>query len=351
LIATGGIRRLTSEPFLQRMPMKTLLALASAALLGACAAPRTTDVSANAGASHFLAKDGVEISSAAADGSSQRGLLWRAHGTEHGVIVCLHGLQTHSAWFGPLAAELNQRGWTVFAPDRRGSGLNADLPNHRGHTKGSDELLEDLQAHMRTATALAKRKPVILLGTSWGSNVATAYVTSRVEPRARALVQLVPATEVQKPVAPSLAKQLGALVLNVVAPGKTQPPPFGPDHYLAGQGDEILDDPAHKPGNDKLRRILQKDTVLLKLPTVRTYVTGQILAKRWKIELAAKPATSSVLLIVAKHDRIMDNTAAMKAAQIAVPYRLEGFDGGHGGQITHPGEIAGYIARWARAVR
>lgn len=39
-------------------------------------------------------------------------------------VVIVHGLQSHSVWFGQFARDLADLGYAVYAFDRRGSGLS-----------------------------------------------------------------------------------------------------------------------------------------------------------------------------------------------------------------------------------
>ncbi len=102
-------------------------------------------------------------------------LIWRSKGGNRGVILCLHGIQTHAAWFGPLARELRNDGWIVIAPDRR-------------------ERTPARDAQMDLARKEAGGRPLLLLGTPWGSNLAGAWLahTSRLFPHG--FIELVPAT-------------------------------------------------------------------------------------------------------------------------------------------------------------
>jgi L-alanine-DL-glutamate epimerase-like enolase superfamily enzyme/pimeloyl-ACP methyl ester carboxylesterase len=62
------------------------------------------------------------------------------------VLVVLHGGMSHSAWQRPLADAARARSTlTVFAPDRRGCGLNAA----RGDLASADRSIEDVVEHLR----------------------------------------------------------------------------------------------------------------------------------------------------------------------------------------------------------
>jgi L-alanine-DL-glutamate epimerase-like enolase superfamily enzyme/pimeloyl-ACP methyl ester carboxylesterase len=73
---------------------------------------------------------------------------YRLWGPERGsdVLVVLHGGMSHSAWQRPLANAVRARSpLTVFAPDRRGCGLNGE----RGDLASADRSIEDVVEHLR----------------------------------------------------------------------------------------------------------------------------------------------------------------------------------------------------------
>ena len=100
---------------------------------------------------------------------------WRPDDPERGTLVCAHGVQSHSGWYGWSSARLRDAGWRVLFPDRRGSGENRARPGHpRGHARHADRLLADLRlavAHARE-TAADPRAPLVLCGISWGGKLA-----------------------------------------------------------------------------------------------------------------------------------------------------------------------------------
>jgi alpha-beta hydrolase superfamily lysophospholipase len=349
------------------------LMMSICSLLTSCATQDTT-AAKNAGEKHFLAKGGKEWQAEVEKGRVHpKGLIWRSKGQPKAVLVCLHGIQTHSAWFGPLASELNQQSWTVIAPDRRGSGLNSDEPFVRGHIRGENELLDDLETQIQTARGEANGQPVYLLGTSWGSNLAGAYVSQSNRAKPDGLIQLIPATEVRLPHTPGLFGKLLIGAANFGAPKTKTSLKFGPQHYLAGldQSSLVRDKDGKLPPvpeqgeaepleltieNRLARQILKDDAspstgALLMQPTVRTLVTGNKLFTQWKKRAKQLEQTKfPVLVITADHDQIMDNAAALSVfnapgqgsiAQIPIK-------AGHAVQVTHAKKIADNIVEWAK---
>ena len=319
--------------------------------LPACTSPRGSSepspapVITSAGQAHFLAQNGKTWPEAERRKPNQpRGLIWRADGVAKGVIVCLHGVQTHAAWFGPLAGELNKAGWTVIAPDRRGSGVNGPPIFTKGHTPGTEKLLCDLSTHLKDAQEEANGKPVLLLGTSWGSNWAGAYAAGGAQPQPRGLIQLVPATALRPAFQPGFFKKLLLGVAGTVLPRRGMPLPFGAEHYLADQSV-----PGQESANARLKKVLHDDQGnLLQKPTARTLVTGNKLNARWKKGAATLSAAMPVLIITADGDQLMDGAQAAASAPSATHRTLPA---GHGAQITHAGEIAAIIAGWAASLK
>ena len=73
---------------------------------------------------------------------------YRLWGPEEGsdVLVVLHGGMSHSAWQRPLANAVRARSkLSVFAPDRRGCGLNGE----RGDLASAERSIEDVVEHLR----------------------------------------------------------------------------------------------------------------------------------------------------------------------------------------------------------
>lgn len=94
------------------------------------------------------------------------------------VAVYLHGIEGHSQWFQNTANVLSQRGIAVYAPDRRGAGLNQ---GERGHLQKCQELLADIEIILRLVAAENVGRPIVLVGNCWGGKLAS--VLARVDYR------------------------------------------------------------------------------------------------------------------------------------------------------------------------
>jgi acylglycerol lipase len=98
--------------------------------------------------------------------------LFRApRAIERGSVVYLHGIQSHGGWYVDTAAELARRGFTVFLPDRRGSGASA---GPRGDFGTRRRLVEDVRQMLDLARRAAPERPVVLVGGCWGARPAVS---------------------------------------------------------------------------------------------------------------------------------------------------------------------------------
>ncbi|MFM7922503.1 MAG: alpha/beta hydrolase, partial [Planctomycetaceae bacterium] len=89
-----------------------------------------------------------------------------------GVVLAVHGIQSHSGWYQWSSQLLAASGFSVYFADRRGSGLNG---LQRGHAAHGERLINDVRALRQLAlTENRASVPVTLLGLSWGGKIATA---------------------------------------------------------------------------------------------------------------------------------------------------------------------------------
>lgn len=88
------------------------------------------------------------------------------------VIVHLHGIEGHSQWLEPTANILNEMGMTVYAPDRRGSGLNNA---YRGHMPNYQQILFDIKEML--VIAANEKGPLFLVGNCWGAKPAVVLIS------------------------------------------------------------------------------------------------------------------------------------------------------------------------------
>lgn len=107
---------------------------------------------------YFIASDGYRL-------AFRR---YRPARPPRGAVVALHGIQSHSGWYGFSCDRIRQAGYEVFFPDRRGSGENG---TQRGHTPAAGRLINDVAQFLRFVQADTACLPT-LWGMSWGGKLA-----------------------------------------------------------------------------------------------------------------------------------------------------------------------------------
>lgn len=114
----------------------------------------------------------------ASDGLQLMCRIWRGN-IGAPVILYLHGIEGHGQWFENTAGILNARGITVYAPDRRGSGLN---PRDRGHLSDHKVFLEDVEGMLQRICSDHAGHPIILWGNCWGAKAAVILAQDQIRP-------------------------------------------------------------------------------------------------------------------------------------------------------------------------
>ncbi len=221
--------------------------------------------------------------------SDGRSLLYRRYaavGAPRGIVVAVHGIQSHSGWYEFSSERLASRGWEVWFADRRGSGLNAEDRGHAGH---ADRLVHDVRQLIMQARAERPGTPVCLLGLSWGGRLA-ACVAGRYPSAVDGLILLYPAIFAR--VGPSWLQR--ALLSVAVSCGRQRLRRRIP-----------LDDPALFTSNPEWQSFIAQDPLSLHEATVGFFVSSVTLER----EAQARGARLAmpVLMMLAGGDRIIDN--------------------------------------------
>ncbi|MEJ7594374.1 MAG: alpha/beta fold hydrolase [Planctomycetaceae bacterium] len=113
----------------------------------------------------------------ASDGYRIQFRHWKAPGPR-GIVVALHGIQSHSGWYAASCQAMTDAGFDVYFADRRGSGLNGF---QRGHAAHGMRLINDVRAlatlarnEQQASSVVGSSLPLIIMGISWGGKIAAA---------------------------------------------------------------------------------------------------------------------------------------------------------------------------------
>jgi alpha-beta hydrolase superfamily lysophospholipase len=211
---------------------------------------------------------------------------WRANGRPRGTVVLLHGIVSHGGWYEPTGQALAERGYDVYLPDRRGSGLNSYTPSDVAHWS---VWRDDVLALLRRLDGT----PPVLCGISWGAKLAV--VVAAAEPKSIAgLALLNPGLFAYQ--APGPAARV-ALRLSRWLPV---------DRRLI---DIPLKDPALFTGSRHWQDYIARDPLCIHKVTVRA--AREDVALTEQADAAANKLTMPILVTLSGRDRIVDNAATL----------------------------------------
>jgi acylglycerol lipase len=227
------------------------------------------------------------------DGAKLGCRVWRGSAGAP-VVLYLHGIEGHGQWFEKTAATLNERGITIYASDRRGSGMNA---RERGHLSRDRVLLSDIESLLRRIKNEHLGCPVVLLGSCWAAK-ACAIVARRD----------------YKSVDPGFSAQLAGLILICPAIYTKIDLPLLTKLYIAWQllqsSEYLLQywplplSPAMYTNEPEYLRFLEKDPLRLKEVTASFLIATLFLS--WRAKRAAKFLSLPVLIVQSGADQIVD---------------------------------------------
>ncbi|MFE3456457.1 alpha/beta hydrolase [Nocardiopsis aegyptia] len=110
------------------------------------------------------------------DGLTVHVHAWVPDGPLRGLVQISHGMGEHALRYAPLAADLNARGYAVYANDHRGHGATMHAgPGVLGED-GWNRLVADVAALSRLLRERHPGLPLVLLGHSLGSFAAQQYL-------------------------------------------------------------------------------------------------------------------------------------------------------------------------------
>ena len=231
-----------------------------------------------------------------------------AAGAARGRLVFVHGIRSHGGWYARGCAAFAAAGFDVHFLDRRGAGLNTAA---RGDAPSFRRLLDDVAEYVQSLRAEKAWMPVVLAGISWGGKLAAALSYRRpglLDGVALLCPGLVPR------IAPPFATRARIALARLARPWKFFPIPLNePDLFTA--------DP-------DWQQYVAADPHGLREATARFLFASfglDIYLRR-----AVKRVRVPTLLMLAEHDRVIDNARTrLYAGGFGPPVELIDYPGAH----------------------
>jgi len=208
---------------------------------------------------------------------------WFEAASPRGLLVCLHGIQSHGGWYETGAEYYARRGYSTMLLDRRGSGLNTANPGHAGKVR---VLVEDIDAAIEQEARSGV--PVILMGISWGGKLATVYALER-DGALSGLVLSAPGIAVK--LSAGVVARMKVAAAAFFSPGKMFAVPIPDGSYFTGNADR--------------QKFIDEDPLSTRQVTARFLGVSQLMTD--KLRNAGGRLATPTLLILAGRDRIVDN--------------------------------------------
>ena len=211
-------------------------------------------------------------------------------GPARGTILWLHGVRSHSGWYGWSGRELAAAGWRVLAADRRGAGRNGA---GRGDAAGADRLLSDVRQLAAVARSLSPGSPLVLAGVSWGAKPAAILAAEAGSCAGLLLVN------------PGLRSRFGpgpaarAAVRAAVAAGRGGVPARVP-----------LESPRLFTSSPAFAEFVERDPLAVRTVTLRFVAATAALDRR--VPAAVAGLRVPVLCLLAGEDGVVDNPATRR---------------------------------------
>ncbi|QDU80367.1 Alpha/beta hydrolase family protein [Polystyrenella longa] len=213
---------------------------------------------------------------------------WPAVGETRGLLLAIHGIQSHSGWYGYSSQRLAEAGYEVYFLDRRGSGCNF---RSRGHAPHQDRLVFDVVQFTLEIQYRHPNLPLTLLGLSWGGKLA-AVTASRYSHLFNRLILLYPGLRAH--VRPSWF-QLLQLKLAEWAEVEHKKVPVP------------LSDPCLFTDDPESRVFIRQDPLMLEEVTTSFLFANRPFDHESRQAALARQLTMPSLLMLAGKDRIIDN--------------------------------------------
>ena len=209
--------------------------------------------------------------------------------TDKPILVYLHGIESHTEWFIDTAQKLKDKGLSVYAMERRGSGVNKE---DRGHMENYQVLVEDLRETIELIRTENPGQKVYLIGLCWGGKLAVTF-SSEYQDLIDGLILISPALKTQIDL--SLPQKLNVLCSAFLKPKKLIDIPIEPEMFTK---------------NPKYLDFIKNDTHRLTRATARFFFETNKMDMR--ILKTPSKIKVPVVLFMAGNDCVVDNDGVKK---------------------------------------
>ncbi|MBN2191067.1 MAG: lysophospholipase [Candidatus Aureabacteria bacterium] len=218
--------------------------------------------------------------------------FWPAGTPAKNIFIYIHGIESHSGWFENTARLLAANGRSVYAPDRRGSGLSE---GPRGDLSSYKEILADIRCLIRIIKDETPGTGIFLIGLSLGASIIINYALEYPD-EAAGLVLMSPAIETLINV-PFFMK-LDIFISKILNPRKRFPIPITADMFSDSR---------------EVQEYIRKDELKINSVTASFYL--ELLRMKIIHYSKADKLKIPVLILLAERDRIIDNKAVVEWAE------------------------------------
>jgi acylglycerol lipase len=109
---------------------------------------------------------------------------WVPEGQPKGIVLIIHGLNSHSGYYLDFATQLKENGFEVYAMDLAGRGRSE---GERYYIADYHDVLADIDLLMDIARSACPSRPVFIFGHSAGGVFASAYAVQN-QPKLHGLI-------------------------------------------------------------------------------------------------------------------------------------------------------------------